>query len=244
MRTILYGPEASTLRDELARHEGLELVEARADVVVCFGGDGTLLSAELQWPGVPKVPIKNSRRGMRCLPHPPRMILERLARGQLVRTEYMKIECAVRHPDEQEPFCTLTAMNEFNLHMGYINSAVRFRLWINGEPYADGEEIIGDGCVISTPFGSTAYFNHLTRGIFYEGIGIAFKASTAQTSHVVVPHDAGIRVLIERGPAILGFDNSPEYFDLDRGDELTVRKYAQSATILTLGAMLRPSDEF
>ncbi|MCP4644630.1 MAG: hypothetical protein GY851_29575 [bacterium] len=244
MRTILFGAEADTLREEVQQHDGLELVEASPEVVVCYGGDGTLLSAELEWPGVPKVPIKNSRRGIRCLPHPPHDVIARLAAGGLARTPYMKIECALRNDDHPDPVCTLTAMNEINVHMGTINSAVRFKLWIDDIAYLDGQEIIGDGCVIATPFGSTAYFNHLTRGVFHAGIGIAFKASVESTSHVVAPESSTFRVLITRGPAVLGFDNSQQYFDLAEGDELTVHKHPAPAIILTWDAMPHPSDEF
>jgi NAD+ kinase len=135
-------------------------------------------------------------------------------------------------------------MNEFNVHMGRINSAVRYRLWINDEPFHGGHEIIGDGLVISTPFGSTAYFNHITRGVFHLGIGIAFKAPVEQTSHIIVPEQAQFRVAFTRGPAVLAFDNSPDYFDLGKDDELIVRKSDQPATILTWQVMTHPSDEF
>ena len=244
MRILLYGAEARDLEPEIAKHANLVLVDDDPDVVVSYGGDGTLLSAELRWPGLPKVPIKNSRRGVRCMAHPPNMVIERLAAGGLVHVAYMKLECELRHPDQAEPICDLTAMNEFNVHMGHINSAVRFPLTLDDEPYQNGREIIGDGLVISTPFGSTAYFNHITRGVFHAGLGIAFKSPAARTTHLVVADTVTVRVAIARGPAILGFDNSPDYFDLREGDILTVRKHPRPATLLTWRAMTHQSDEF
>ncbi len=243
MRILLFGAEASRLRPELEKHSELEVVDDRPDTVVCYGGDGTLLAAELRWPGVPKVPIRNSRRGHWCIPHSPQAVVQRLAKGSLVRTEYMKLECAVRHGDE-EPLCYLSAMNEVNVHMGRINSAVRFKFWLDDKPYDEGAEIIGDGFVISTPFGSTAYFNQITRGVFYQGIGLALKSTTHYTSHVIAPENTVFRVLITRGPAVLAFDSSPEYFNLRRDDELTVRRDPRPATLLLWETLPYQTDEF
>lgn len=244
MRTLLFGAEAETLRRHIETHPSLHLVEDRPDVVVCFGGDGTLLSAELRWPGVPKVPIRNSRRGHRCIPRPGADVIERLAQGTLVRTQFLKIACSVYAHGAAEPRCTATAMNEFNVHMGHINLAVRFKIWLNEEPYADGAEILGDGLVVSTPFGSTAYFNQITRGVFHAGLGIAFKNTTELTSHVIVPDSVTVVIVITRGPAVLAYDNAPEYIDLCEGDRIVVCKAAQPATLLTWEPMSHPTDSF
>ena len=244
MDIVLFGAEAHELEKKASAVQGINVVPAAPDVVVCYGGDGTLLTAELRWPGVPKVPIRNSRRGQRCIPHPPGQILERLAKNDLVRCEYTKIECVVHRQADANPFCFLTAMNEVNVHMAHINLAVRFSLWLNDEPYASGKEIIGDGFVVCTPFGSTAYFNQITRGFFYAGLGIAFKYTAEHTNHLVVPETTVVRVHISRGPARLAFDNAPEYSEITEGDELIVRKHPHPAVLLTWAPMSHPSDDF
>jgi NAD+ kinase len=245
LRTLLYGPDAGNLRTLAEKHVRLELVDSEPDVVVCYGGDGTLLSAELQWPGVPKVPIRNSRRGLRLIPRPPSEVLDRLARGDLVRTTFLKLECTVsRGRNAQPPECSFTAVNEFNVDMGRINSAVRFKLWVDEEPFDGGREIIGDGFVVSTPFGSTAYYNKITRGVFYTGLGVAFKSTNESVDHLVVQEDAMVRFLLTRGPAVLAFDNCQHFTDLEQGDVLAIRKHANDAVILTWGPMSHPSDRF
>ena len=244
MKVLLFGGEVSEIEGEVSRHKGLDVVSTAPDVVVCYGGDGTLLRAERQWPGIPKAPIRNSQRGNRCIAHPAAAVLARLAAGQLAHTDYLKLECALRQAAPSAPERTVVAMNEVNVHMGRINSAVRFRMWIDDEPYEQGREILGDGFIISTPFGSTAYFNHITRGYFHAGLGVAFKSTSEHTNHVVLAEDAVIRILITRGPGVLTYDNSSEYLDLDRGCELTIRKHAQSATLLTWAPMKYPSDQF
>jgi len=244
MKAILFGSDAIDLKPLVDHTGGLELVDDDPEVIVCYGGDGTLLAAELLWPGLPKVPIRNSKRGLRLMPHPPEQVIHRLAEGSLFRTEYMKLQCVLRYIEQDEPQCVLSAMNEFNVHMGRINSAVRFQFWVDGEPFEDGDEIIGDGFVVSTPFGSTAYFKQITRGVVYTGMGIAFKLTTALANHVVVPETSTIRAVITRGPAILAYDNSPEFYDIKEGDELLIKRDPTPATLLTWKEMKHPTDAF
>lgn len=243
-RVMLFGAHAHELEKEIASHANLELVEANPDVIISYGGDGTLLAAELHWPGVPKAPILNSDRGNRCIPHPAGDVIERLARGRLVRQHYTKLECAIQRAGEDEPDCYVTALNEINVHMARINSAVRFRLWINETPYGNGADILGDGFLLCTPFGSTAYFNKITRCVFWQGLGIAFNAGNQYTSHLVVPEDTVMRVLVTRGPALLAFDSSTQYFHLGEGDQLITRKHPRGATLLTYGPVQQPSLPF
>ncbi len=243
-RVQLFGAQANRLRTNFERFPELELVDADPDVIVCYGGDGTLLAAETQFPGLPKVPILNSRRGHRCIPHPPVEVIEGLAKGTLTVNEYTKLACEVKLRANPEKTLELAALNEFATHMGRINSAVRFQIWINGEPYDEAVEILGDGFIVCTPFGSTAYFNKLTRGVFSKGIGIAFKATTEHTNHLVLPSDTLIRILITRGPAQLAYDSAPEILDLDAGDELLFYRHPQSAMILTYGPVKRLDEPF
>ncbi len=243
-RVLLFGGEARKLPPLIAEHPALALVEDEPDVVVCYGGDGTLLAAELLWPGIPKVPILNSNRGHRCIPHAPNEVLAGLAANKLVAHEYTKITCALRHKGRREADRHLVALNEFNVHMGRINSAVRFQIWLNDEPYDNGVEIMGDGLVVCTPFGSTAYFAQITRGIFTRGIGVAFKATRQHIDHLVVPPEVEVRVLITRGPAELAYDSAHEYLSLEAGDELLIGKHEPGATILTCGPIRRLDEPF
>lgn len=246
LRVALFGNEAEQLVPHLKFFPQLTLVEKDPDVVVSYGGDGTLLGAELRWPGRPKVPILNSRLGHRCIPQPAATVIQALAEGTLVRNEYDKLECAVNYsePARVEPDFIITCLNEINVHMGRINSAVRFRMWLDGEPFDDGAEIIGDGFVACTPFGSTTYFKAITRGVFTRGLGVAFKATAHPVSHLVLAQDVSIRFLITRGPAVLAFDSSPEYLALEDHDELVIRRHPQSAVILTCGPVKRLNEPF
>lgn len=243
-KVLLFGAESHLLRPEVEKHPGLRLVDEDADVVVCYGGDGTLLSAELQYPGLPKVPILNSKVGHHCIRHAPGEVLEALAAGRLTRNEYKKLACAIHRAGRTEPERILTPLNEIVVSKGRVNAAVRWQLWINGEPYEDAAEIIGDGLVVCTPFGSTAYFRNITRGVFSRGLGVAFIAISHQVNHIVLPSDSVVRVLIARGPALLACDCAPEDIPLEAGDELVCRKHPQGAIILTCGPVRRLNEPF
>ncbi len=244
VRVLLFGAQAQELQPLVAEYPNLRVVNADPDVVACYGGDGTLLAAELEWPGVPKVPILNSRVGHRCIPHPPEQVIDALAKHALVVNKYGKIRCAIHRAGVAEPEHILTPLNEIILSKGRANSAVRYRIWINGDPYQDDQEIIGDGLVICTPFGSTAYFSKITRGVFTKGIGVAFVATPDQVNHLVIPSDSVVRVVITRGPAMLAYDCAPEHISLEEDDELVVHKHPDGATILTCAPVRRLSEPF
>ncbi len=234
MNVVLYGREAAKIQPMVERHAALAVVDRDPDVVITFGGDGTLLAAERLWPGVPKVPIRNSRRGVRCIDAPAESVVNALARGTLARREYLKIACNVEFATARRDPEQILAINEFSVHMGRVNSSVRFRIWFDGRPYAAGKdgEIIGDGLVVCTPFGSTAYFNQITRGEFWNGIGVAFMYTNQHTNHLIVPESTEIRARITRGPAVLAHDSAPDFIDVTDGDTLTICAAKERATLL------------
>lgn len=244
LNVLLFGAQARELEKEVRRYPNLVLVDDNPDIIVSYGGDGTLLAAELQWPGVPKVPVLNSTRGKRCLHHPAAEVIAHLAADNLIHTRYTKLECAIKRRGETEPDCYVSALNEVNVHKGRINSAVRFKFWMDDHPYENGLEILGDGFILCTPFGSTAYFNKITRGAFLKGIGVAFKATSEHTNHLVLPENVAVRVLITRGPAVLAFDSSTQFFDLEEGDQLITRKNPRGATILTCDPVQNLAEPF
>ena len=86
--------------------------------------------------------------------------------------------------------------------------------------------------VYADAFGSTAYFNEVTRGVFWQGIGVAFKYTNEHTTHIIVPEDTTVRVQITRGPAVIAHDSAPEILDADTDDVLTIRRADETAVLL------------
>ena len=90
--------------------------------------------------------------------------------------------------------------------------------------------------MVSTPFGSTAYFNQITHGVFWQGIGVALMYTSEPTNHVIIPEDTIIHAEVTRGPVIFAYDNSTEYIELDAGDQLLIKKAEQPAVLYTTDA--------
>jgi len=224
MRVLLRGRHIEDLIEYLEPFD-FELVESGPDLVICYGGDGSLLGAERELPGVPKCAIRDSRTSRKCALHHESKLLTMLQDGRLATQSLAKIQGTSNDG-------TVSGLNDVLVNKSHIHSAVRYRLWIDDEPY--GHEIVGDGLVMSTPFGSTGYYRSITRSMFRLGIGVAFNNSTEPLDHLVVSEDAEIRVQITRGPAVLLADNGPERIPLEQGDVAIIRRAPVEATVLGL----------
>lgn len=245
IKVLLFGKGSEILEPICNKFPQIELVQDHPDFIITYGGDGTLISAELNYPNLPKVPILNSSRGHRCIQHPPEYVIKRLAEGTLTPYRYTKLQCLIYINGKSTPDTTIESLNEVMVEKGKINSALRFKLWIDGISYqGDDREILGDGFIISTPFGSTAYFSNVTRGIFWRGIGVAFMATNEPITHMVLPEEVLLQVKITRGPAILAYDNSPEFIPLHADDIIVARKSPNDAIIYSCGLIKHQSEPF
>ena len=117
LKVILVGRDLEEIRKFLPRFS-IEEVSADPDCVITYGGDGTLVGAERDFPKIPKVPIRNSKWCKKCLKHTTECILQRLVDGDLERKLQRKIE-ARRNGQTQ------LAMNEVGLHMANRVSTAR-----------------------------------------------------------------------------------------------------------------------
>ena len=75
----------------LLRMFPVELVENEPDLVISYGGDGSLLGAERDFPGVPKCPIRDMRQNPKCPRHSDMTTLEKLFNGELTETQIVKM---------------------------------------------------------------------------------------------------------------------------------------------------------
>ncbi len=214
----------------------LQLVDSKPDIVVSYGGDGTLLAAERDYPAVPKVALRDSKRCHTCSHDSNEELLRHLAEGKLKKVEFIKL---VAESGDKRLVC----LNNVILHNASIAEGLRYRVWIDDEAYGV-DEIIGDGLVVSTPFGSAAYYRSITRSTFRVGMGLAFNNSIEPINHLVLSEDSVIRVLISRGPACVVGDQEPGAFDLNQGDVMTIKKAEDNAAILVYDHVRYPADQF
>ncbi len=230
MKVLTLGRELSIINQQL-ESVGLTVVDKDPDIIVTHGGDGQLLRAEHQYPGIPKLAIRYNSICKMCVDHNTAHLIKMLSRNELQSTEIAKLTTSFNGQ-------TFFALNEFSIHHVKPNQAVRFSVQINDEKQI--HQAIGDGLVVATPFGSHAYYRSITNSTFRLGIGVAFNNSTEAVDHLVVKDTDIIKVTITRGPAYLLIDNHEHPERLEAGDSVVIEQSDQTARILGIDHLLCP----
>jgi NAD+ kinase len=226
-RRLLVAGEESRAVAAQARALGFTVVGSEPELVLCHGGDGTLLRAERDWPSVPKVPARVGARAQLCPDHGLHAILQRLRDGTLADEALGKLELVVAG-------ARFLAMNDIVMRNESPATAVRFSLQADGLHTA---EITGDGIVFATPFGSTGYYRSITRSVVESGLGIAYNNSTEPYAPLLLSGEQPVDVSVLRGPAVLVHDNDVRAIPLREGHRFTVRGTAEQAHVLGLDAL-------
>ena len=221
---VVFRRDASKVRSVLVE-EGFELVESIPDFIVCYGGDGTVLFSERKFPGIPKLIIKTSRA---CRIYDYALsdmseLLSKIKEGNYQIHTEMKLETQAKGKK-------LVGLNEIQVHLNLPIYAVRFSLSVDGKEY---ENLIGDGLIVATSFGSTGYYEATGGERFEKGIGISFNnLHFRKIRSFVVPEDSIVKLTVNRGPAWLLADNNENFIELKAGDTVTVRKSESIANFI------------
>lgn len=230
MKVFLYGKNSQDIED-LVKSLGFEVVESDPDVIISYGGDGTLLSSERAYPGIPKLPIRNSLVCKKCADHGEKLLLTSLLKGKLQLKEYQKLQTNINGKE-------LLALNDFVIRNEEQIHAIRFKLLYSGS--LPSELLIGDGIVVSTPFGSTGYFKSITGETFTDGFAVALNNVTEKNIKTIYADQdeydkadgmdkMGFQLI--RGKATLTYDNSEEIFHISEGTKLSFKLSDQVARI-------------
>lgn len=230
MKIKLVGKNLDDIRPLLEKF-GFEEVERDFSLVIAHGGDGALLGAEREFPGIPKLPIRDARTAPLCPEHRCDLQLAAFREGRTPQQELPKVAGRVRSRE-------VTALNDVFLHNLDHSSALRYRVWIDGELYAN--EVVGDGVGLSSVHGSTAYYRSITHSVFRVGIGLAFSNSTEEVNHLVLSSRSRVEIEVVRGPGILIADNSPDRIEVVEGERVELYESDQSAPIYGLGSFMCP----
>lgn len=157
------------------------------DLLMVLGGDGTLLSASRVAYGC-NVPLLGvnignlgfmtgvSKRGIK-------EALIKIENGDYTIEDRMMLTASLTHEGEAKSF---TALNDIVVHKGALGNIIYFELYVDND-YANSYR--GDGIIITTPTGSTAYSLSAGGSIMYptvEAIGVT----------AICPHTFGVRNLI------------------------------------------------
>lgn len=235
MKILISGKNFKEL-ETLVKEAGFEIVKSGPDIVISFGGDGTLLTSERLFPGIPKLPLRNSLVCKKCPDHQDEVILKKLLTGKLKLKEYKKLETSLLYKK-------FYALNDFVIRNIKPIHTIRFKVVKNKIP---SKLYIGDGLVLSTSFGSTGYFKSITGQsfeIYKKEWGIVLNNTTQKVKAIYPKPNEEIGFKLIRGQATLSFDNSPEVFTIDEDSELNFKLSDKIATIYQPTSLRCPSCE-
>ncbi len=202
-----------------------EYDEKNPDFVVSFGGDGTYIVAERLYPNIPKLLVKDSEICVKCQEGDIYPLISKIIRDNYKIEEHMKLETVI---NKKRWLCT----NNFVFRNKFPTHALRFYVRVDGKRI--NELVIGDGVVVSTPFGSTAYHHSISRKSFDNGIGVAFNNPTKPQNHLVLKEDSIVEFELVRGDCVFASDNNPEVIDLIEGQVITIKKAKEIAKIIRI----------
>jgi NAD+ kinase len=161
------------------------------DVVIALGGDGTMLRASrvLGLSGVPLLGVNLGSLGY--LTDVPleelSSAVEQLLAGRFHIDTRSRVYCSVRR--EGNKIATAGALNDLVVNMGPLPRALDMELLMDGDSLG---RFLGDGIIVSTPTGSTAYNLSAGGPICQSTVDCLLVAP-------ICPHSLGMRPLIVSG---------------------------------------------
>jgi NAD+ kinase len=206
--------------------QALNLDEAAVDFVIAFGGDGTLLRAGRLAAGreIPVLGINIGHLGfLTAFPHlEMEDRLGRILEGDYVLDRRFMVEARVMHTDGSEGDLLL-AWNDFVIHKGGVARVTRLDMRVSeaGE-WQEVGSFSGDGLIVSTPTGSTAYS-------LSAGGPIVVPSVDCLIATPICPHTLAVRPLVIPGSHVLAV--SP----LERTDDLVLTADGQEGYDLEVG---------
>ena len=229
-RIKLMGKNLDDVRAKII-DRGMLITDEDFELVIAHGGDGTLLWSERDYPGIPKLPIRDARTAPQCKSHSYDAVLDALIKDELEAAVLPKLEAVYNGQ-------RMVALNDIFVHNLERASALRYQVLIDNELYAN--EIVGDSVGVATVHGSTAYYRSITHSVFRVGMGLAFSNSTEEINHLVISENSEVAIRVFRGPALMIADNSPKMLEIPEHGEVVIRQAPEKAYIYGLKGFMCP----
>lgn len=178
---------AAVVPDDVETLNSEDLVEA-VDLVIALGGDGTMLRAGrvLGLTGVPLLGVNLGSLGY--LTDVPLdelgATVERLLKGDYLIETRSRVYCSIWKGEDR--VARASALNDLVVNMGPLPRALDMELMMDGDSLG---RFLGDGIIISTPTGSTAYNLSAGGPICQSDVPCLLVAP-------ICPHSLGMRPLI------------------------------------------------
>jgi hypothetical protein len=194
--------------------EKIKLFESQhKNMVISYGGDGTLLKTFHENPDKCIIPIRDYGR---CENH--KNLLNEVIG---VSTSELKYDLKQKLGDLIE--CDdIEAMSEIQIVSANPTQCLRMNVSVNNNMYM--ENVIANGIILSTTIGATGYFKSVSRTIFRDGFGLGFICPTYGINNIVLkPTDWVDIEFIRSGKAHICWDNVIKDIDIEEGMKKTFR---------------------
>ena len=209
-----------------------------ADLIIVIGGDGTFLRTARLFCGTGK-PIFGINRGRLGFltefnPNEYQVYLEQVLQGHYSTVERLVLEVLLRRGGEE--IVSRCFLNDAVIHKGSFSRPIRLELEIDGNFFSS---YTGDGLIISTPTGSTAYA--LSAG----GPIITPTEAEILLLSPICPHSLAMRPMIIPASSdfrariasdyknlLLTFDGQ-EVIGIDGKDEILIRQSHRNINLIT-----------
>lgn len=208
----------------------------QADFVMVLGGDGTLLGVARQilWLGTPILGINLGHLGFITEVETEDLFasLERILEGQYKIEERMLIEASViKDGVEVENFYCL---NDVGITRGTLSRIITLETYINGS-YVDTYS--GDGMLVSTPTGSTAYSLSAGGPIISPWVDVILITPICPHSlssrSIVVSRDEIIEInIVNNYQEVYLTADGQQGYKLKDGDKVVIKKAPFSAKLI------------
>ena len=211
--------------------------ETTPDLIIIVGGDGTFLSgARCYAPqNIPLLGVNSGNLGFLTQMSPDYMErnIEKLYSGDYRIEERLMLKAV---DDISNPTKIFTAMNDIVIKRGALSRPVVLSVYVKDHKVND---FLGDGLIVSTPTGSTAYNLSVGGPIIIPGMGVIVLSPISSHSlalrPIVIPDDQIVKIVITNKPEISYLNaDGQEYTELSEGDVIYVMKSPHKAKLILL----------
>jgi len=235
--TVLASATADAARQLTgATHVDERELAARADLVVAIGGDGTLLHAarHVAARDVPLVGINRGRLGFLTDVLPEQMLdaIDAILGGDYLAERRLMVAARLRENSDGD---ALFALNDVVLQKGDTGRLVDFRTEVDGT-YVNTHR--GDGLIVATPTGSTAYALSCSGPIIQPNVDalvmVPICPHTLSDRPLVLPSSSTIRITLDNDGGSVAHvvcDGEP-LGRMNAGDTLTISLAREAVTLL------------
>ena len=225
--------QTSALSDWPVR--SLEHIGQHADLAVVVGGDGTMLATARQLAryDIPLIGINQGRLGfitdIALADHA--QLLRPMLRGEY--TEERRSMLAVRVEREGQLIFETTAMNEVVVNRGSRAGLLELRAEIDGHFVANYR---GDGLIVATPTGSTAYSLSAGGPLMHPQLGgfclVPIAPNNLSNRPLALAHTASIVLEVIAGREASANFDMQSLANLQHGDRILLERAEQSPRLL------------